>query len=100
GAPGGLARPYPLPSLFQPSLGYWADRYDARLLVVSLPAVTALAVTLLGLAPTYSIALALLLLAGLSSAAFHPAAGALVSWTGGDRRGRAVSYFSTGGEIG
>jgi FSR family fosmidomycin resistance protein-like MFS transporter len=100
GAAAGLASAYRLPSVLQPFLGYWADRYDARLLVVTLPAVTALAVTLLGLAPTYSVALALLLLAGLSSAAFHPAAGALVSWTGGDRRGRAVAYFSTGGEIG
>jgi len=100
GAAGGLVSAYRLPSILQPFLGYWADRYDARLLVVSLPAVTALAITLLGVAPSYSVALALLLLAGLSSAAFHPAAGALVSWTGGDRRGRAVAYFSTGGEIG
>jgi FSR family fosmidomycin resistance protein-like MFS transporter len=100
GAAGGLASAYRLPSILQPFLGYWADRYDARMLVVTLPVATALAVTLLGLAPTYWAALALLLLAGLSSAAFHPAAGALVSWAGGDRRGRAVAYFSTGGEIG
>jgi len=100
GAAGGLASAYRLPSILQPFLGYWADRYDARLLVATLPAVTALSITLLGLAPTYSLALVLLLIGGLSSAAFHPAAGALVSWAGGDRRGRAVAYFSTGGEIG
>lgn len=99
-AAGGLASAFRLPSVLQPFLGYWADRADARLLVVSLPAVTALSITLLGLAPSYTAALVLLLVGGLSSAAFHPAAGALVSWTGGDRRGRAVAYFSTGGELG
>src|SRR2546428_14113735 len=89
GAAGGLVSAYRLPSILQPFLGYWADRYDARLLVVSLPAVTAILITLLGLAPTYSVALLLLLLGGLSSAAFHPAAGALGRWTGGDLRGPA-----------
>lgn len=100
GAAGLLVAAYRLPSLLQPFLGYWADRYDARLLVVFMPTVTALAITSLGLASGYWMTLALLVVAGLASAAFHPAAGAMVTRVGGDSWGRASAYFSTGGEIG
>ena len=100
GGAGLLVGAYRLPSLLQPFLGYWADRYDARLLVVFLPTVTALAITSLGVAPGYGATLALLMVAGLSSAAFHPAAGAMVTRVGGTSWGRASAYFSTGGEIG
>ena len=100
GAAGLLVGAYRLPSLLQPFLGYWADRYDARLLVVFMPTLSALAITSLGLAPGYGATLALLVVAGLASAAFHPAAGAMVTRVGGASWGRASAYFSTGGEIG
>jgi FSR family fosmidomycin resistance protein-like MFS transporter len=100
GAAGLLASAYRLPSILQPFLGYWADKYDARLLVVWMPVTTAIAISCLGLVPSYTATLVALLLAGLSSAAFHPAAGAMVTRVGGDRWGRATAYFQTGGEIG
>jgi FSR family fosmidomycin resistance protein-like MFS transporter len=100
GAAGALASAYRLPSIQQPFLGSWSDKYDARLLVVWMPVTTAIAISCLGFAPSYAATLMVLLLAGLSSAAFHPAAGAMVTRVGGDRWGRATAYFQTGGEIG
>jgi FSR family fosmidomycin resistance protein-like MFS transporter len=100
GQAGLLASAFRLPSVLQPFLGYWADKYDARLFVVWAPTVTAIAVTSLGWAPTYLAMVVVLMIAGLSSAAFHPAAGAMVTRVGGDRIGRASAYFMTGGELG
>jgi FSR family fosmidomycin resistance protein-like MFS transporter len=100
GAAGALASAYRLPSILQPFLGYWADKYDARLLVVWMPVTTAIAISALGFAPSYAATMIVLLLAGLSSAAFHPAAGAMVTRVAGDRWGRATAYFQTGGEMG
>mgnify|MGYP002260613275 CR=1 FL=1 len=54
--------------LFSMTGGYLADRYDARLLVVLPPLVTALAISLLGNAPSYPALAVLLLVAGASSA--------------------------------
>ena len=100
GSAGVLASGFRLPSMLQPFLGYWADRYDARKLVVWTPTVTALLISSIGLANDYLATFALLIAAGLSGAAFHPAAGALVTRVGGSRWGRATSYFQTGGELG
>lgn len=97
---GGLATMIRWPSVAQPFLGYIADRTDARLLVILPPVVTALSISLLGAAPTYAALVALLLIAGASSAAFHPAAGAMVTRASGSQWGRASSYFMTGGELG
>lgn len=97
---GGLATMIRWPSVAQPFLGYIADRTDARLLVIFPPVVTALAISLLGVAPTYGVLVVLLLVAGASSAAFHPAAGAMVTRASGSQWGRASSYFMTGGELG
>jgi FSR family fosmidomycin resistance protein-like MFS transporter len=97
---GGLATMIRWPSVAQPFLGYVADRVDARILVILPPLATAVAVSLLGLAPTYAALVALLLFAGISSATFHPAAGAMVTRASGTQWGRASSYFMTGGELG
>jgi len=84
----------------QPVLGYWADRTDARWWVVIPPTTTAALMSLLGLAPTYSVAFVLLLAAGLSHASFHPASAAMATRAAGPRWGKAASYYMTGGELG
>ena len=63
-----------LPGLLQPVIGHLADRTTLRWLVVLGPAVTATAMSFLGWAPTYAVLALLLLLAGLSVAAFHATA--------------------------
>lgn len=87
-------------SLLQPILGYVADRVDTRYWLVVTPATTAILMSLVGVAPGFMAVFVLLLLTGISHAAFHPAAAAVVSRVSGTRRGRGGSYFMTGGELG
>jgi MFS transporter, FSR family, fosmidomycin resistance protein len=84
----------------QPFLGHWADRTDTRYWVIHTPALTASCMSLLGIAPNIAAVVVLLLLAGLSHAAFHPAGGALATRASGTAWGKGASYFMTGGEIG
>ncbi len=98
-AAGFLATANRWPGIAMPFLGYLADRYDARAFVIWGPTVSALCLSTLGLAPSYWVLIALLVGAGLSSSAFHPAASALVTYASGKQWGRATSYFMTGGEL-
>ena len=86
--------------MLQPSLGFLADRRDTRYWVVVAPATTAIVVSLIGIAPSFSAVFVLLLIAGVSHSAFHPAAAAAATRASGDRWGRGTSYFMTGGELG
>jgi FSR family fosmidomycin resistance protein-like MFS transporter len=88
-----------LPSIFQPFIGYLADRTSRRWFVVISPATAAISLSSLGLAPNLAVVLLLLLVSGLSSATFHAPAVALVGEYGGRRMGRAMSIFMAGGEL-
>ena len=96
---GTLATVLRWPSVAQPLLGYLADRTDARLLFIVPPVVTALAICLLGPAPSYIALFVLMLIAGVSSATFHPIAGAMATRASGSHWGRGSSFFMTGGEL-
>jgi FSR family fosmidomycin resistance protein-like MFS transporter len=84
----------------QPFLGHLADRTDTRAWVIYAPAVTAACMSLVGVAPNTTTVVILLLLTGMSHAAFHPSGGALVTRVSGDEWGRGTAWFMTGGEIG
>jgi FSR family fosmidomycin resistance protein-like MFS transporter len=100
GAAGVLVSVLRWSALVQPFLGVLADRSDPRYWVILAPTVTALGMSLLGLAPNYLALLALLSLAGLSHAAFHPAGGAQVTRLSGRSWGLGTSFWMTGGELG
>jgi FSR family fosmidomycin resistance protein-like MFS transporter len=87
-------------TMLQVPMGLLADRVDSRYLVIAAPAVTAICVSAIGLAPSFFAVFALLLIAGLSHAAFHPASAAVVTRLSGGRWGRGMSIFMTGGELG
>lgn len=89
-----------LPSMLQPLLGHLSDRRDLRWIAILTPAVTATAMSLLGIAPGYTAILVLLLVAGLSSAAFHSVAPAMAGQVSGSQLGRGMSYWMVGGELG
>ena len=84
----------------QPFLGHLADRTDTRAWVIYAPAVTAACMSLVGVAPNTTTVVILLLLTGMSHAAFHPSGGALVTRVSGNQWGRGTAWFMTGGEIG
>jgi len=88
-----------MPSVFQPLIGYVADRTSRRWFVVVAPGLAAISLSSLGLAPNITVVLLLLLISGLASAMFHAPAVSLVGEYGGRRMGRAMSIFMSGGEL-
>lgn len=95
-----LAATFRLATAVQPILGHVADRADTRSWIILAPAVTALAIGLLGVAPAVGIVAVLLVVAGISSSVFHPAAAVLVTRASGTEWGRGTSIFMAGGESG
>jgi len=87
-------------TMLQVPIGYLADRLDSRYLVIAAPAVTAICISAIGLAPSYLAVFVLLLLAGVSHAAFHPASAAVVTRISGGQWGRGMAFYMTGGELG
>jgi FSR family fosmidomycin resistance protein-like MFS transporter len=88
------------PSLLQPLIGHLADRASLRYFVILLPALTATAMSLLGLAPSYAVVAVLVTTAGLCSAAFHAAAPAMAGRLSGWQLGRGLGFWTVGGYLG
>ncbi len=89
-----------LPSLFQSVIGHLADKTALRWIVILGPGATATAMSFLGWAPGYLGLALLLMLAGVSVAAFHATAPVAVSYLSGNRLGRGMGFFMVGGELG
>ncbi len=88
------------PSLLQPVIGYVADRVSLRYLVILTPAVSATAMSLLGIAPSYVVLAMLLMVVGLSSAVLHAVAPVIAGRLSGRRLGRGMGFWMVGGELG
>ncbi len=95
-----LASAIRITTSLQPVLGHLADRTDTRYWVIITPATTGLCMSLLGVSPSSVVAAILLLTAGVSHAAFHPAGGAVATRAAGDQWGKGSAWFMTGGEVG
>jgi FSR family fosmidomycin resistance protein-like MFS transporter len=88
-------------SLLQPLMGYLSDRYGKRAFVVLGPILSAVFLSLLGVAPTFGILMTFLLLGGLGSAVFHPPAASMAARISeGKGSGLRMSVFSLGGSAG
>jgi MFS transporter, FSR family, fosmidomycin resistance protein len=88
------------PSLFQPFIGHLADRLSLRYLVILSPAVTATAMSVLGIAPTYLVLALLLIVVGLSNATIHSVAPVMAGRLSGGNLGRGMGFWMVGGELG
>jgi FSR family fosmidomycin resistance protein-like MFS transporter len=88
------------PSLLQPLIGHLADRLSLRYLVILSPAITATAMSLLGVAPTYATLALLLMVTGLSSATIHSVAPVMAGRLSGISLGRGMGFWMVGGELG
>lgn len=88
------------PSILQPFIGYLGDRVGLRLLLFLGPAVTAIMMSLVGAAPTYSLAVVFLLIVGLSSAGFHAIGPAIAGRLSAARLGLGMSLWMAAGELG
>ena len=87
------------PSVLGPLIGYLADRFSVRYLVIFAPAITATLATLIGFMPTYGTAALLLFCVGVNIMAFHAPAPAMIAHVAGGRVGRGMSFFMASGEL-
>ncbi len=97
---GSLAIFLQLGSLLNPLIGYLADRASLRYFVILAPGITATLMSSLGLVNSYAVLVMLLTVTGISSAAFHAPAPAMVARVSGKQTGRGMSFFMAGGELG
>ncbi len=88
------------PALLNPLIGRLADKTSVRYFVVFAPAVTGTLMSVMGVMPSYYALIALLVIAGVSVAAFHAPAPAMVARASGQRIGKAMGWFMAGGELG
>ena len=88
-----------IPSLFNPFVGILAEKMKVRYLVIFAPAITTVAMGLIGLAPTYTVLLVLVFVSGISSTMFHVPAPGMVKKISGERIGMGMSFFMLGGEL-
>jgi FSR family fosmidomycin resistance protein-like MFS transporter len=88
-----------LPALLNPYIGVLADRVSVRYFVILAPAMTAVPMSLIGIAPSYGVLLLLLFITGISVSIFHVPAPVMISHLSAARKGRGMSFFMTGGEL-
>lgn len=87
-------------SIIQPLFGHVSDRLSLPWLMPLGPALGGLGVALAGLAPTYPLMFAAVVLSGLGVAAFHPEGSRFANYVSGARRASGMSLFSVGGNVG
>ncbi len=88
-----------IPSLFNFLVGIMAENMKARYLVIFTPAVTSVAMSLIGVAPGYIFLVILLFISGISSTLFHVPAPVMIKKLSGSRIGKGMSFFMLGGEL-
>ena len=88
-----------IPSLLNPFVGIIAERPVMKYMVILSPAVTALSMSLIGIAPSYIFLAVLLFVSGLSSTFWHVPTPVMVKEFSGDRTGKGMSYYMVGGEL-
>ncbi len=87
------------PSLVNPFLGLIADKLCIKYFLIFAPGVTAVAMSLLGAAPTYTFLAVLLMISGVSSAIYHVTAPVMIKQVSAGRLGRGMSFYMFGGEL-
>jgi MFS transporter, FSR family, fosmidomycin resistance protein len=97
---GSLSAITQIPSLLNPLIGYLDDKVNLRLLVILAPAVTAITMSCLGMAPNYLILIVLLFITGLSISAFHAPSPAMIARVSGRQVGKGMSLYMAAGELG
>ncbi len=88
-----------LPALFNPVIGVWADRISMRWFIILAPTLTAVPMSLIGVAPGYASLLILLFISGISVSLFHVPSPVMIAEFSGDFKGRGMAFFMSGGEL-
>ena len=88
-----------IPALSNPFIGLLADKICLKYIVILTPAVSAVSMSLLGVAPSYPVLFILLLVTGISSTLYHIPAPVMIKNFAGDKTGTGMSFFMFGGEM-
>lgn len=87
-----------VPALLNPFFGLIAEKTGAKYFVILTPAITAISMSLLGVASNFAIVFILLFVAGISAALFHVPSPTMIKESSGDKTGTGMSFFMVGGE--
>jgi FSR family fosmidomycin resistance protein-like MFS transporter len=87
-------------SVIQPLFGHLSDRRSLPWLMPLGPALGGIGIALAGVAPTYALTFAAIVVSGIGVAAFHPEGSRFANYVSGSRRASGMSLFSVGGNIG
>lgn len=85
--------------IVQPSVGYFADRYQTRSFALGGLLLTILFVPLSGIASTYFLLTLFLAIGATGSSMFHPSVTGMIPLYGGRNTGFSMSVFNTGGTL-
>lgn len=85
--------------IVQPSVGYFADRYQTRIFALGGLALTIVFVPLAGAAPNFFLLVLLFAIGSMGSSMFHPSVTGMVPLYGGRNTGLSMSVFNTGGTL-
>ena len=88
-----------IPALLNAHIGKLADKMSVRFFIILAPSLTAIPMSLLGVAPGYGVLLLLVFVAGISVSLFHVPAPVMVYKVAGNKTGRGMSFYMTGGEL-
>ena len=88
-----------LPSLLNPFIGIIADKIRIRYFIIIAPSLTAISMSLLGIAPHYTALVILLTVMGISSTIFHVPGPVMIKHIAADRIGKGMSFYMLGGEL-
>lgn len=87
-------------SVIQPLFGHMSDRRSLPWLIPLGPTLGGLGIALVGVAPSYGLIFASIVLSGIGVASFHPEGSRFANYVSGARRASGMSLFSVGGNIG
>jgi len=86
--------------IIQPTVGYFADRYQTRLFIFAGLGLVVTCIPLTGIAPNFWFLLLLVALGSAGSSMFHPSVTGMVPLYSGNKAGFSMSIFNTGGTLG
>ncbi len=98
-AAGSLTAIIQFPAILNPFIGYLADRVSLRYFVILAPAITGTLIGSMGWMNSYASLAILFLITGISVAAFHAPAPAMIGRISGNQVGKGMSFFMAGGEL-
>lgn len=87
-------------SIIQPLFGLWSDARGALWLLPAGVALAGVGMALTSVAPTYTVAILLVVISGIGVAAFHPEGSKFATYVSGVRRASGMSFFAIGGNAG